>query len=219
MGFLEFSEAKKIVGVDVSSSSLAEATDRLLLHPNFEKCELIQISPGAPLPFADNSFDLIHSSGVLHHVEDLQGTLVELRRVLKPGGQIQLMVYHRDSIWFHLYVPYQLQILEEKHAGLSSLDAFRKSTDGVNCPISNCYSSGEFHEILVSAGFVDACFSGAAVSAFELSLLPLRPKALLDRRLNRLHREFLYDLTFDDRGLPRYRGTVAGIDGVFRCRK
>ncbi len=38
------------------------------------------------LPFADNSFDLVVSCLSLHWVNDLPGTLVQIRRVLKPDG-------------------------------------------------------------------------------------------------------------------------------------
>jgi ubiquinone/menaquinone biosynthesis C-methylase UbiE len=39
------------------------------------------------LELADSSFDNVHGSGVLHHL-DLSVTLPELRRVLKPGGRL-----------------------------------------------------------------------------------------------------------------------------------
>jgi ubiquinone/menaquinone biosynthesis C-methylase UbiE len=42
-------------------------------------------TPAAPLPFPDNSFDIIYAANLLHHV-DLEVTLYEARRVLKPGG-------------------------------------------------------------------------------------------------------------------------------------
>lgn len=38
------------------------------------------------LPFADHSFDLVMSCLSLHWVNDLPGTLVQIRRVLKPDG-------------------------------------------------------------------------------------------------------------------------------------
>jgi malonyl-ACP O-methyltransferase BioC len=38
------------------------------------------------LPFAENSFDLVISCLSLHWVNDLPGTLVQIRRVLKPDG-------------------------------------------------------------------------------------------------------------------------------------
>lgn len=44
------------------------------------------------LPFADNSFDLVISAGSLHWVNDLPGTLVQVRRVLKPDGLFLAMM-------------------------------------------------------------------------------------------------------------------------------
>ncbi len=38
------------------------------------------------IPFAAHSFDLIVAHGALHWVNDLPGTLVQLRRILRPGG-------------------------------------------------------------------------------------------------------------------------------------
>lgn len=50
------------------------------------------VAPGPGLPFADGEFDGILNCGVLEHVEDEAAALVELRRVLKPGGR--LFTYH-----------------------------------------------------------------------------------------------------------------------------
>jgi SAM-dependent methyltransferase len=38
------------------------------------------------LPFAEGTFDLVVSALALHHVNDLPGTLVQIRRALKPDG-------------------------------------------------------------------------------------------------------------------------------------
>jgi len=38
------------------------------------------------LPFAEASFDLVMSTGSLHWVNDLPGALIQMHRVLKPGG-------------------------------------------------------------------------------------------------------------------------------------
>jgi len=41
---------------------------------------------GEHIPFPDGSFDILYSSNVLEHVEQLDGLTVEMRRVLRPGG-------------------------------------------------------------------------------------------------------------------------------------
>lgn len=40
------------------------------------------------LPFADNSFDVLISTQVLEHTRDLEQTIKEIQRVMKPGGHI-----------------------------------------------------------------------------------------------------------------------------------
>lgn len=41
-----------------------------------------------PLPYADNSFDLITCTEVFEHVENYRAILREMRRILKPGGRV-----------------------------------------------------------------------------------------------------------------------------------
>ena len=42
------------------------------------------------LPFEDESFDLVISNGVFNLVVDKKRALAETRRVLKPGGRLQI---------------------------------------------------------------------------------------------------------------------------------
>ena len=49
------------------------------------------------LPFPDDSFDSVLSCGVLEHVRDPDGSLEELRRVLRPGGTFY--VYNLPNRW------------------------------------------------------------------------------------------------------------------------
>jgi ubiquinone/menaquinone biosynthesis C-methylase UbiE len=57
----------------------------------------LRVADAEALPFADGSFDLVYSHGVLHHTPDTQRAINEVHRVLKPGGVAMVMLYHKSS--------------------------------------------------------------------------------------------------------------------------
>ncbi|MDP3716192.1 MAG: methyltransferase domain-containing protein [Acidobacteriota bacterium] len=54
------------------------------------------------LPFADNTFDVVYSNGVIHHTPNTERVVGEIRRVLKPGGKAIIMLYAEHS-WHYWY--------------------------------------------------------------------------------------------------------------------
>jgi ubiquinone/menaquinone biosynthesis C-methylase UbiE len=215
VGFSIHSKPKRLIGVDVSTSSLAEAKKRLALH-NAANVELVHLSdPMSPLPFADQSIDIVHCSGVLMVLPDIDKTLREFRRIIKPDGYSQIMVYNYDSIWMHLYCGYIYKKMFSWRASVSKQEIFKVTTDGEECPIVDCYTSDQFKAIVARNGF--KCeFLGAAMSLNELMWVSRRAEALKDEALDPEAREFLLNLTFDERQFPLHRGAVAGIDACFK---
>ncbi|WP_323123091.1 class I SAM-dependent methyltransferase [Burkholderia alba] len=51
----------------------------------------VQQGPAEQLPFADGSFDWVVSRMSAHHWHDVPRALAEVRRVLKPGGQVRFI--------------------------------------------------------------------------------------------------------------------------------
>lgn len=82
----------RAVGVDVSAEALAFSRRR---GASVARASVLA------LPFAEASFDVVTSFDVLYHrwVPDDHEALVELRRVLKPGGLLLLRVPALRVLW------------------------------------------------------------------------------------------------------------------------
>ena len=218
VGFIEQSKPKMVIAMDVSSISLEETRNRIKLH-NAENVEINLIVEKEGIDLADNSIDYIHSSGVLHHTPNLPEILSEFKRIIKPDGIIRIMVYNYHSIWAQLYVPYILQIENGIDTDLTHSEAFKRSTDGINCPISNCYTPDDFLDICKKSGLVGK-FLGAGISIDELDWITnYRTKAIRDQRFPKKHRDFINQIAFDDKLRPLYKGEIAGIDAVYELKK
>ena len=112
VGFALHTGAERIIGIDVSDAALSLAADRLALHRiDPGRVELIQASDSdVEIPLPGDSVDHVQSQGVVHHMSDPDAALRELHRVLRPGGTGCVMVYNRDSVWFHLWVAYERMV-------------------------------------------------------------------------------------------------------------
>lgn len=86
-------------GADYTGVDLTEAAIDLARR-NFSQRGLsgtFQTADAEALAFPDESFDLVYSHGVLHHTPDTVQAIREVRRVLRPGAQAVVMLYHRHS--------------------------------------------------------------------------------------------------------------------------
>ena len=219
-GLLLYSGAEKLIAVDISRKALELTRRRLALHKvDQDRVELIHSPDAKPaIPLPDDHIDYFQSMGVIHITTDPGAILHELKRILRPGGMGRVMVYNRDSLWFHLYTAYQRMILDGDYAGLSVEEAFQRTTDGEDCPIARSYSPQEFEALCEAAGF-ETTFVGGHHSKHELDLwAQLGEAAKADERLGDQHRQFLSELEFDEAGYPLWRGKHAGVGAVFELR-
>ncbi|MEH6551818.1 MAG: class I SAM-dependent methyltransferase [Pseudomonadales bacterium] len=77
------------VGVDLSWDDLKLTREKFTPFAdsdNDSKHFSLSVANALHLPFADNSFDKVICSEVLEHIPDWQDAIVEINRVLKPGG-------------------------------------------------------------------------------------------------------------------------------------
>jgi SAM-dependent methyltransferase len=91
-----FAEAgARVTAIDLTDWAVATTRARL---DAFGLDGEVQRGDGEALPFADASFDLVFSWGVIHHSSNMEAALRELVRVCRPGGRLVLMVYNRRSL-------------------------------------------------------------------------------------------------------------------------
>lgn len=78
----------RVVGIDMTPEMLEKsrrsAAELELTHVEFVESE------AESLPFADASFDVVISNGVVDLIPDKDAVFSEIHRVLRPGGRIQL---------------------------------------------------------------------------------------------------------------------------------
>jgi SAM-dependent methyltransferase len=77
-------DAAALTLADVSRVALERAAARL------PSAATVELEPDAPFPLGDGAFDLVLSAETIEHVRDVQLFLSEIRRVLRPGGELAL---------------------------------------------------------------------------------------------------------------------------------
>jgi ubiquinone/menaquinone biosynthesis C-methylase UbiE len=103
IGYAASQRVISVIGVDPDSSSLSLAarllrSGEMLLPPVASKLSFVN-SPAEHLPFADGSFDLIVCHTVIEHVRDVEKSILEMYRVLAPGGMVDLEA--PNYLWPH----------------------------------------------------------------------------------------------------------------------
>lgn len=102
-----FAEAgSALTGVDLTERSICHTRSRLAAL-GLESD--LRVADAEHLMFDDATFDLVYSWGVLHHSPDTAKAVEEVQRVLKPGGEAKIMIYHKYSfVGYMLWLRYAL---------------------------------------------------------------------------------------------------------------
>jgi len=164
-------------GIDITRQSVARVRARF--HLRGLPCRGIVQGSAVSLPFPDQSFDVVFSHGVLHHIPEIDQAQREIARVLRPSGTLLMMVYAKGSlnylasIWairraalalLHLY-PGELRGKAGEHLRnarkmglveyLKMSNFIHRNTDGPHNPYSRVYTLNQvktvFNQFQVTA--------------------------------------------------------------------
>jgi ubiquinone/menaquinone biosynthesis C-methylase UbiE len=119
---------QEIVGVDFSESMVAIARQKARTFPQVS----FQVATASALPFADHQFDVVVCANAFHYFDDPIVALMEMKRVLKPTGKVVILDWCRDFFLCRV-CDVVLKLFDPAH--------------------QRCYTEGEFHDLLTSAGF------------------------------------------------------------------
>jgi ubiquinone/menaquinone biosynthesis C-methylase UbiE len=150
---------RRLVGVDLTPRAVAWTTQRLATYGFTSELEE---GDGEHLPFPDDSFNIVYSWGVLHHSPDTSAAFCEAHRVLRPGGTLRAMIYHRPSIvGLMLWARYALAT---GHPARGLTDVYARHLES---PGTKGYTVAEARRLVAPFG---ACEIRSAVSFADLLL-------------------------------------------------
>ncbi len=163
----------KVHAIDLTRTAV-ELTKKHLVFRNGPPAH-VMVSNAEQINYLDNAFDLVVSSGVLHHTPNYMTGIAECFRVLRPGGEAKLTFYRKgilhSSVFFR-FIRIFMQLMKVKHPGADmaqdakNVDDFIRQYDGKDNPVGVGKTDKEWEKILRSVGFI--------VVSREIHFFPVR---------------------------------------------
>ena len=154
---MQFAKAgAQCYGVDITDNHLA------LTRRNFElrgRQVDLRRADATQLPFPDGYFDCVYSFGVLHHIPEIEKVLAETHRVLKPGGEVMVALYHKWSA-FHIFCKLLANGLRNRWLFSKGYDGLlatiEKGADGIRVkPYVKLYDQEEVNRLMAPFSIED----------------------------------------------------------------
>ena len=163
--------AKSFAGIDLTEYSVRSTSERLRV---FGLPGTVAEMDAEKMLFPDKSFDFVWSWGVIHHSANTRRIIEEMHRVLRPGGEAVVMVYHR-TLWEYYVQGALLAVLSGQIFKPAALHAtIQRRTDGA---MARYYTRAEWQQ-LVSDLFA---IKEIRIYGKKTELVPLPAGELKDR--------------------------------------
>jgi len=137
-----------VTALDLTWTGAAAAAKRFSLDRT--RAAAVQADAEA-LPFADRSFDTVWSWGAIHHTTTPSRAIAEIHRVLRPGGELRMMVYNRHSFynWLTIVLRHGILGLELMHSSMQALwNRYSDARTNGGCPRVGYFTSANVRSLL-----------------------------------------------------------------------
>ncbi|MEM1211911.1 MAG: class I SAM-dependent methyltransferase [Planctomycetota bacterium] len=139
-----------VTAVDLSEASIELAQRRASVYGMTNRVRFVQgDAERLGELVGDSGFDLVYSFGVVHHTPNPGAVLEQARRVIRPGGTLKVMVYHR-------YATKVLGILASRGFRVWDMDRLiaEQSEAQTGCPVTYSYTCESARDLIESVGFI-----------------------------------------------------------------
>jgi len=103
--YFSLTGARKVIGFDLAEIGIRRGRDRIIRQGLSDKSYLL-VGDASHLPFADDAFDIVIGTAVMHHVIKYPNIFNELYRVMKPKSKAYFLEGLADffiwKIWWRL---------------------------------------------------------------------------------------------------------------------
>ena len=134
--------SRTFTGIDLTDYAIRSTKERMRvfnLNGNMLRMD------AEHMEFPDGSFDFIWSWGVIHHSANTRRILEEMHRVLRPGGEVIVMVYHRTLWEYHLQGSMLAILAGRGFTPAGVHESIQRRTDGA---IARYYKSSEWKALV-----------------------------------------------------------------------
>ena len=105
----------QVIGLDISSKMI-ELADQKIIKKKLNDRINVEVGDSENLRFEDHTFDATTASFGVRNFGNLKAGLSEMRRILKPGGQIVILEFSRPRVFpfkqlFNTYFKYLLPVI------------------------------------------------------------------------------------------------------------
>ena len=165
--------SRSFTGIDLTQTGSDMASRRLQV---FGISARILCMDAERMDFPDQSFDFIWSWGVIHHSANPLRILHEMKRVLRPGGEATVMIYHRSPLYF-LQGSFRRTFMKDFKRSSSLHRACQAATDGA---LARYYQPKEWKDLCEGLFEIKRFI----VTGQKTDAIPI-PAGILKRRLER----------------------------------